>query len=209
MHNNYDPIARYYDVLSRLVFFRAQVRAQIEQLAFIPADSTILIAGGGTGWILEEIARIHPSGLRITYVEISAKMLDLSKKRDVKGNQVSYIHAAAEDFVISTVYDVIITAFLFDNFRAEKISLVFGRFHQALQSGGLWLFSDFYYNPASGKRWQWYLLKTMYLFFKQISEVEASDLINTEHCFTEALYLPLKTAYYYGGFIKSIVYQKS
>ncbi|WP_090555707.1 class I SAM-dependent methyltransferase [Pedobacter hartonius] len=210
MHNNnYDPIARYYDVLSRLVFFRAQLSAQIEQLICIPANGTILIAGGGTGWVLEEIAKIHPSGLRITYVEISAKMLDLSKKRDVKSNQVSYIHAAAEDFKIGTDYDVIITAFLFDNFRAEKIGLVFGRFHAALKSGGLWLFSDFYYNAGSGKHWQRYLLKAMYLFFKRISRIEARDLINTEHCFEEALYLPLKTAYYYSGFIKSVVYQKS
>jgi ubiquinone/menaquinone biosynthesis C-methylase UbiE len=209
MHNNYDPIARYYDVLSRLVFFRAQLRAQTEQLCFIPANSTILIAGGGTGWILEEIAKIHPLGLSITYIEISAKMLELSKKRDVKGNQVSYIHAAAEDFKITAPYDMIITAFLFDNFTADKISLVFGRFDHGLKSGGLWLFSDFYYTAGSGKHWQWYLLKAMYLFFKHISNVEASVLINTEPCFKGASYLSLKTAYYYGGFIKSIIYQKS
>lgn len=208
MRNNYDPIARYYDALSRLVFFRAQLRAQIDQLSFIPANSKILIAGGGTGWILEEIAKVHPAGLNITYVEISAKMLELSKKRDVKANTVTYILAAAEDLEISTSYDVIITAFLFDNFPAALISQVFDKFHAALKNNGLWLFSDFYYTADTGRRWQWYLLKLMYFFFKQVSDVEATELINTAYCFEEAAYRVLKTAHYYGGFIKSIVYQK-
>lgn len=209
MHNNYDPIAPYYDVLSRLVYFRAQLKAQTDQLPLIPANSRILIAGGGTGWILEEIAKIHPSGLQITYVEISEKMLRLSKKRDVKANTVTYIHAAAEDLAISTAYDIIITAFLFDNFSKDKISFVFDQFHTALKKQGLWLFSDFYYNEATGRRWQKYLLHLMYFFFRRISNVEASALISTEHSFAAQSYRPLKTAYYYAGFIKAVVYQKT
>jgi ubiquinone/menaquinone biosynthesis C-methylase UbiE len=209
MQNNYDPIARYYDVLSRLVYFRAQLNAQTDQLPLIPANSTILIAGGGTGWILEEITKIHPSGLKITYVEISEKMLSLSKKRDVKNNTITYIHAAAEDLPVGTTYDVIITAFLFDNFSKDKISTVFNNFHVSLRSEGLWLFSDFYYNETEGKRWQKYMLKAMYFFFRQISSVETNTLTDTAHYFEEQSYRQLKVANYYGGFIKAIVYQKS
>ncbi|MET1055767.1 MAG: class I SAM-dependent methyltransferase [Pedobacter sp.] len=218
MQNNYDPIARYYDVLSRLVYFRAQLKAQTSQLPLIPANSKILIAGGGTGWILEEISKLQPSGLDITYVEISAKMLELSKKRNVRDNMITYVHAAAEDLNpailpktpnLNAPYDVIITAFLFDNFSKDKISFVFNKFHNALRSEGLWLFSDFYYTEATGKRWQKYLLKAMYFFFRQISNIETSMLINTEHHFEERFYCPLQVKKYYGGFIKSIVYQKS
>ncbi|RZL54089.1 MAG: methyltransferase type 12, partial [Pedobacter sp.] len=75
MINNYDKIANQYDTLSRLVFFKSQVNAQINQLHNIPKDSSVLIVGGGTGWILEEIVKLHPSGIKIIYVEISAKML--------------------------------------------------------------------------------------------------------------------------------------
>jgi ubiquinone/menaquinone biosynthesis C-methylase UbiE len=209
MQNNYDPIARYYDMLSRLVYFRSQVKAQTDQLPYIPANSRLLIAGGGTGWILEEISRIHPSGLDITYVEISAKMLSLSKKRDVKGNTITYIHAAAEDLELNSAYDVIITAFLFDNFSKDKISLVFNKLDQALQPKGIWLFSDFYYIPEEGKQWQKYLLKLMYFFFKRISNLEGNELINTEHHFRQHFYMPLQLQYYYGGFIKAIIYQRS
>jgi len=209
MQNNYDSIARYYDVLSRLVYFRAQLKAQTDQLPLIPANSRILIAGGGTGWILEEISKLHPSGLHITYVEISEKMLALSRKRKVRQNTIEYIHAAAEDFKISMTYDVVITAFLFDNFSKDKISTVFNQFDAALRNKGLWLFSDFYYTAAEGKSWQKYMLKAMYFFFRQISNVETNTLINTEHCFAEQSYQLLKVETYYGGFIKSIVYQKS
>jgi len=208
MHNNYDPIARYYDVLSRMVFFRAQLRAQTDQLEFIPAGSRVLIAGGGTGWILEEIAKVHPSGLQLTYIEISGKMLELSKKRDIKDNTIHYIHAAAEDFKTGDSYDVIITAFLFDNFSAEKVGVVFSDFNALLKPGGKWLFADFYDTAASSKWWQRYLLKLMYFFFRQISNIEASSLINTEHHFDSQSYEQVKSRYYYGGFIKSIVYRK-
>jgi ubiquinone/menaquinone biosynthesis C-methylase UbiE len=209
MRNNYDSIARYYDVLSRMIFFRTQVKAQLDQLNAIPANSTILIAGGGTGWILEEIAKIHPSGLTITYVEISSRMLDLSKKRDVKDNIVTYIHAAMEDVKAVASYDVLITAFFFDNFSANNVQAVFSQLNNLLRVGGIWLFSDFYYTEKSGKGWQWLLLQSMYLFFGKISSVEAKSLVNTEHLFEESAYLCLKTAFYYSGFIKTIIYQKT
>lgn len=209
MKNNYDKIAGSYDTLSRLVFFRTQLKAQTDQLRFIPAGSNILIAGGGTGWILEEITKVHSSGLNITYVELSAKMLELSRKRNVKENRIIYIHSAAENFHPSVKYDVILTAFFFDNFLAEDLKNVFRQFNLLLKKDGLWLFSDFYYTESSGKNWQWYLLKAMYLFFNKISKVEAKVLINTEKYFREALYRQLNSVYYYNGFIKAIVYQKT
>jgi len=265
MRNNYDRIARYYDVLSRMVFFRAQLKAQIDQLHFIPANSSVLIVGGGTGWILEEIAKVHSSGLRITYVEISAKMLDLSRKRKVGANEVTFVHSPAEELGNSipedqdqsraadlaqskpevqaqsktevqvqsraedqdetrakyegqssaddlkqnapATYDVVLTAFLFDNFQQQTITKVFNLLHQKLNPGGFWLFSDFYH--SEGKKWQSYLLKAMYIFFKQISNIEARQLLSTEHCFHEQSYHILQTRFYYGKFIKAVVYQKT
>lgn len=209
MNNNYDSIANYYDMLSRLVYFRAQVNAQTDQLGFIPENSKVLILGGGTGWILEELAKVYSSGLAITYVEISEKMLLLSKKRNIKDNHVTYVHSSAEGFNSKAVYDVILTAFFFDNFATLKAADLFAKFDAQLKPQGLWLFADFYYTEKSGKIWQAALLKIMYLFFRHISNVEASVLINVESEFERRNYLPVKTAYYYKGFIKSVVYSKS
>lgn len=208
MKNNYDRIARYYDPLSRLVFFRAQVNAQIALLQHIPANTRLLIVGGGTGWILEEIARIHPSGLLITYVEISGKMLALSRQRDVKANQVQFVQAAIADFNTTDRFDVILTAFLFDNFSSSAAKGVFKQLHQYLPVSGHWLFTDFYHSNKAGKFWQGWLLKAMYFFFRHISNVEAERLVDMEPLFKQAGYGILKTRFSYQGFIKSLVYIK-
>ena len=71
MASNYDNSAAFYDQLSQMVFGKALIRAQLYLLQQVPPNSTVLIVGGGTGWILEELSNIHYSGLAITYVEIS------------------------------------------------------------------------------------------------------------------------------------------
>ena len=75
MPNNYDAAAWFYDGLSRLVFGDALVRAQRFLVEHIAAESKLLIVGGGTGWILEEIALMQPASLKIINVEISEKMM--------------------------------------------------------------------------------------------------------------------------------------
>ena len=77
MAANYNNAAWFYDSLSRVVYGKALIDAQVYLLQYIQPNSTILIVGGGTGWILEEVARIHPTGLQITYVEAYAQMMAL------------------------------------------------------------------------------------------------------------------------------------
>src|ERR1700761_821282 len=108
MAANYDNSAWFYDRLSRLIYGKALVRSQVYLLRYIPAGSIILIAGGGTGWILEEISKLHPSGLKITYVEISERMMALSRKRDIGGNQVNYVNKPVENVKAELPYDVVI-----------------------------------------------------------------------------------------------------
>ncbi|MDB5150556.1 MAG: methyltransferase protein, partial [Mucilaginibacter sp.] len=120
MAANYDNSAWFYDRLSRLIYGRALVNAQVYLLNFVPAGSKILIAGGGTGWILEELSKIHPAGLDITYVEISANMTALSQKRQTGQNEVVFINEAVEKVKLLLLdFDVVITPFLFDNFVDE------------------------------------------------------------------------------------------
>lgn len=206
--NNYDRTAGFYDLLSRIVFFRSQVKAQTAQLRFIPSGARVLIVGGGTGWILEEIAKVHPAGLHITYIEISGKMLARAKKRNTGANNIRFIHSAMETYADDDPYDVIQTGFLFDNFSRDRINQVFLQLHELLNPEGLWLFSDFNYHPESGKFWQRMLLKMMYFFFRHLASVEANKLINIDPLFNEKRYIAIDQHSYYGHFIKSIIFQK-
>jgi ubiquinone/menaquinone biosynthesis C-methylase UbiE len=210
MKNNYDNIARYYDFLSRLVFRTTQRDAQTALLPFIEKNSTVLIAGGGTGWILEEMANICPAGLHIYYVEISANMIALAKERKYQQHEVTFINMAVEDFggPPSGTFDVIMTPFLFDNFAKERIRPVFLHLHNMLRPGGKWLFTDFHYQQVA-PLWQRVLLRSMYVFFRILCRVEADALADIEPLFRDHHYTTLYEAFYFRKFIRSAVYRKA
>jgi ubiquinone/menaquinone biosynthesis C-methylase UbiE len=205
MAANYDNSAWFYDRLSRLIYGNVLVKAQVFLLQYIPSGCTILIAGGGTGWILEEISKLHPSGLKITYVEISSKMMALSRKRNVGGNQVTYINEPVENLDGQNSYDVLITPFLFDNFTEQTLQKVFAHLHNQLKSRGIWLNTDF---RLTGKWWQPFLLQSMIPFFRIICRIEAKKLPEIEKCFKQYQYKGAKQKNFFGEFILSTAYQK-
>jgi ubiquinone/menaquinone biosynthesis C-methylase UbiE len=203
--NNYDNAAWFYDALSRAVFGKAIINAQRYLLQHIPSNSNILIVGGGTGWVIDELTRLHASGLEITYVEISAKMMALSRKRNSGSNAVVFINSPIQDIQLREELDVVITPFLFDNFTQQTAQKVFSHLNAALKPGGLWLYADFELN---GKWWQKSLLKTMHTFFKILCGVEASQLPDIKGLFAEQHYKASYSKAFYGDFIRATVYTK-
>jgi len=205
MAANYDNSAWFYDRLSRLVYGKALVRSQVYLLTHIPENSNILIAGGGTGWILEEIAKVHPSGLTIIYAEISSNMMELSKKRNLGSNKVIFINEAVENMEIDQHYDVVFTPFLFDNFTEQTLQNVFTHIHSRLKPGGIWLNTDF---RPTGKWWHTFLLKSMIVFFRLICGIEAKQLPDIEKQFELHHYQAIDQKSFFGGFILSTAYRK-
>lgn len=208
MRNNYDPIAGNYDWLSRLVFRKNLILSQTCLLQHIPIGSKILIAGGGTGWILDEITKIHPSGLNITYVEISEKMIRLAKKRNHGENEVHFVHQPIEEFVSKNSYDIILTAYLFDNFQKPKAELVFKNLSQKLTPEGKWLFADFHLDKKRGPWWQKHLLKSMIVFFRTACDIEAKSLVPMEKFFRANRFREMYSYRHMYGFLHSGVYIK-
>jgi ubiquinone/menaquinone biosynthesis C-methylase UbiE len=204
MASNYDNSAWFYDRLSRLVYGKALIRSQVYLFKYIPAEATILIVGGGTGWILEEIAKVYPSGLKITYVEISAKMMALSRKKNAADNEVIYINEAIENVAVQNEYDVVITPFLFDNFTEQTMQKVFPHIHHTLKPGRIWLNTDF---RLTGKWWQTLLLRSMILFFRIVCRIEATKLPDIEKYFEQQGYKVIDQRSFFAEFILSTVYK--
>jgi ubiquinone/menaquinone biosynthesis C-methylase UbiE len=204
MAANYDNAAWFYDSLSHLVFGKALVNAQVYLLQFIPENATILIVGGGTGWILDEITKKHPSGLQITYVEVSPKMMTLSKKRNFADNQVVFVNGAIEDVQHLPDFDVVITPFLFDNFKVETFKRVFAHINSYLNAGGIWLNCDFHLN---GKWWQKLLLKSMFLFFRIVCNIEGFKLPDIGQEFIIKGYKAVASQSFFGEFIIAKAYK--
>ena len=208
MSNNYDPVARYYDFLSWLVFGQAEINAQIELLGYLAPGSRMLIVGGGTGWILEKIAAVHPSGLHITYVESSPRMMEQSRKRNCGHNPVEFVLLPIEEFVAPAPFDCILTGFVFDNFSAEKARAVVRQLDPLLREGGYWLYADFYLPKQKRKLWKAVLLRAMYIAARIICKVEASKLPDMEAIFGEVGYATVYTSFHYSKFIQSVGYMK-
>ncbi len=209
MPANYDKIAKVYDFISRLVYGNALVNAQVWLLKYVPANSRILIVGGGTGWILEKFAAIHSNGLIIDYVESSAKMIALSQKRKYQENEVNFINVAIENYTTTNKYDVILTPFLFDNFTADKIQILFTQLNALLKPTGTWLYADFMYDKQKSPLWQKVLLKTMYFFFKLTSDIETQELVSMDVYFKTAGYNKMERETWFFNFIQSVAFQKS
>ena len=206
--NNYDKIAKHYDWLSQLVFSDTQVNAQKNQLSHLKSNSNILIVGGGTGWILEEIAKIYPSGLNIVYVELSAKMISRSKARNFNDNNVEFVNLAIENFESAYGFDFILTPFLFDNFKDEQAELVFEKLNLLLNNNGKWFLVDFTLQHGSGKWWKSTLLKSMYLFFRLFKMINTSELVEMKPYFLKRHYVLIEERFYYQNFIEASVYSK-
>lgn len=205
MPANYNKTAWFYDALSRIVFGNALKRAQAHFLNHIPANTWVLIIGGGTGKILEDITAVHPAGLRICYAEIAANMISLSRKRYTGNNTVEFMNIAAEDIDMPGRFDVLITGFVLDNYTQQQLPQLVTHLKKQLKPGGLWLNTDF---QLTGKWWQKLLMKTMYRFFKLFADIKPSALPDIEGDIESGgLSLKAKKSFY-GDFIGAQVWKK-
>ena len=201
MPNNYDAAAWFYDALAGLIYGRAIKDSQIFLLQYLKPGMRILIVGGGTGWILEEIAKKIPASLNITYVEISGKMLFRSKRKDTGKNSIIFVHQPIEELVFTDEFDLIFTPFLFDNFSVQRIKAVFALLDKSLKINGIWLNNDFQIQTGKKSIWQKTLLQTMYLFFGWLCAVETRKLISMLPFFIEKGYRQTAEKTFYNGFI--------
>lgn len=205
MRHNYDTIASFYDLLAKLVYGKTLVKAQVYLIQAIPANSSVLIIGGGTGWILDEITRVQPSGLSITYVDSSAKMIELARARNVGVNAVDFVAAPIETISPGGRYDVVFTPFLLDNFTDKQLEKVFSLLDGRLRPGGMWLYCDF---QNTQRLWQRALLEAMYVFFRVFCGIPASRLPDAEGCFSRYRYEVADRRTFMSEFVVGVVYRK-
>lgn len=207
MTRDYDNVAAFYDRLSRFIYGDAIVKTARFLAENIPEKSTVLVIGGGTGQLLEEISKKHAEGLQIVYVEISKKMIELSKTKNIGANKIVFINEAIQRVTFHHLFDVVITPFFLDNFSDATTAIIFNKVHQSLQPKGLLLFSDFRLGKKNNL-WQKIMLKLMYLFFSLMCNIEASHLPDTASLFKKYNYKEVSEKTFFKDFICAIVYKK-
>lgn len=201
--DGFNKIAPVYDALARLIYGRSIVKAQTHYLPLLNNSKRILVLGGGSGWILEELFKY--TAAEITYVEASSAMIDLTKQRNIPITQVSFIHGTEDQIPEGDFFDAVITNFYLDLFSEEKQLEVIRRVLETLPKNGLWLASDF---VNTRKPWHRFLLVVMHQFFIRLCKIEAHELVDWKSTLCKSGLKQMQEESFYNGFIKSTVFVK-
>lgn len=202
--NGFDRIARIYDLLNGLVFGKAARQAQVHFLPDVAPHATIMILGGGAGWLLQKVIEANPSA-EIWYIDASRKMIELSARRTKESPRIHFIHGTEADIPTDVKWDIVITPFFLDLFREESLDGLIYRIGQSLADKGSWLASDF----VNGKPWwQRVLLRAMYTVIHLMCGIEAKNLPDWQSCLHRQGFIKSKSQFFYGGFIESTVFHK-
>lgn len=204
--DHFNWLAHYYDSLTAILFGKALHKSQVCFLRSAPQGCNLLIIGGGSGKILTALQEVNPS-CNIWYVEASSEMLSMAAKKisaESRG-RLSFIHGTEKSIPQGIRFDAVITNFFLDLYPDQELREISERIYHSLDSKGLWLVSDF---VNGGKWWQRMLLWVMYRFFVITCNIKASALPSWEIQLKSAGMKENTFKLFFGGFIKSVVYEK-
>ncbi|WP_185974342.1 class I SAM-dependent methyltransferase [Litoribacter populi] len=201
---NYDNVAFFYDELAELVFLGAIRKSQRSVLSHITDHSHILIVGGGTGWILKDIADLHLKHLKVTFVDHSELMIKKAKNQPFWGLEVEFIHQSVQALTFSKTYDVALTPFFFDNLSSIETHKAFSKINEFLKPQGIWLHVDF----ENTRIWHRVFLGLMYKCFNLLCNVQTSNLPPVVSHFADGGFEEIAHKAFYQGFISAKVYKK-
>jgi tRNA (cmo5U34)-methyltransferase len=201
--NRFNWISGIYDSLTRIIFGKSFREAQIVFLRDIHPNASVLILGGGTGWILKALLEINP-GCEVQYIEASSKMLERSRRQisSTDSARVKFILGTEKDIDPAMKFDAVITNFFLDLF-SHSLTNVIQRIRLSLARDAIWIVTDF---VDGGKRWHGWMLRMMYGFFRITTGIEATQLPHYEKQVLATGIKKSKEKFFFGSFIKSAVY---
>lgn len=208
---NFDFIAPVYDALAGLVYGQAQKQAQQHFLSQVPPHAQVLVVGGGSGWILQELFRLARPA-HVLYLEASGKMLHQAQmlfKHEAPA-PLEFRLGTERDLQEPEKFDVVLTPFVLDLFTEPELQTMLQKLDTALRPAGLWLQTDFQLSTSQWYQiWQKPMLWLMYRFFGWASGISAKKLPPLDKLFHQLGYHQRDWAFFFGGFIKTQVLQKS
>lgn len=203
--NDFNRIASVYDALASLVFGKSLIKSQHHFLYVVPDDATVLIVGGGSGELLQTLLQQKPR-CRVVYVDASEKMVELARQRVQNSARVTFLCGTENVGMPVPAFTAVITNFYLDLFTPQSLPGIITRLRSLLAPGALWFVTDFV-KPM--KLWQKLLLKSMYLFFRMVSNIEASRISDWQQMLDTAGLSCQAEKIFYHGMIKSIILRET
>ena len=174
---SFDFLAPHYRWMEFILAGEKLQRCRTAFLDEILIAGNILLMGEGHGRSLIECCRRFANA-RITCVDASEQMLTQARRHCVDANHVEFIRADALSWQPpSGAYDLIITNFFLDCFRADQLERIIPGLAAAATPQANWLLADFQTPPAGLRRIRSRLiLWTMYAFFRALTRLPAQNL---------------------------------
>ncbi len=175
---SFDRLAKHYRWME---FVLAGERLQRCRTAFLrqAAERTrVLIVGEGNGRFLVECRRALGRA-EIMCVDASARMLALARERVVRlglsVGQIEFVHADALTWrPPENTFDLVVTHFFLDCFRAEQVGRLVGVLAAAAREEATWLLADFRVPERGLSRYRALIIhRLMYLFFRTATGLSA------------------------------------
>lgn len=207
MKANFNAIAPFYDRLVNIMYQSKLNTAKTRFLDQLHPNQSILVLGGGTGWLLEQLNALHIP-LQVTYVEPSSKMIAYAMKRTISNIEVQFEEKYFDtSFEREEKYDVVFTNFFLDLFEGVELNHLIQHISSLLKKEGKWIVTDFYL----GKKKSWrkrLLLWLMYRFFSLFSSLKTKKLEDFKTRIEEHGCIQMEEHFYMQQFIQSRCFLK-
>lgn len=165
------PLAEWYDFLAHLVFGKTWNELQSRAASDLNLHKNVLIIGGGTGKILEELN--HPT---VTYLELSPSMIQKARTRKTT-SRVGWINDNFLTWTTDQKYDAIYCPFFLDVFTLIELKIVIQKISKFMEDGGSFYVLDF----QRGNWFQQQLTRLMIFFFKVFAGLKSGTLNDISH----------------------------
>lgn len=139
---DYDPMARYYHAVTRVISAGGNRRAQRRLLAWVRPTDRVLHVGCGSVGFNEDVAR---AARLTTSVDISPRMIQLARQRVERtglGDRVRFICVDVMSFEAPESLDVVIAGFFLNTFLWEDCVRVLEHLARQVRPGGLLCIAD-------------------------------------------------------------------
>ena len=178
---SFDVLAPFYGLMERIAAGGKMQRCRTAFLEEIPPPKNILLLGEGHGRFLEACLRKFPEA-QVTFVDASAGMIAAAKRAlsaaCISSNRVQFLQADILEWSPPcAAFDLIVTHFFLDCFRADQLADIVPRIAAAAQPGVSWLLADFEAAPSGWRRLRTQaILSLMYVFFRFVTRLPAREL---------------------------------
>jgi ubiquinone/menaquinone biosynthesis C-methylase UbiE len=199
--SSFNLVAPFYDRLKKIIFGDLIHQSSIYFFNHINPTDRVLILGGGTGQIIEDI----PFVKEILYIELSDRMIDYASKKKTKSS-IKFVNEDFLKFNSENKFDVIICPFFLDVFTENELEKVIQKTILHLNPKGKLLVTDF--DPSNTTLLNKALLWCMFRFFTVFSKLENKKYNHLfENLEASKLLLKLEEKSWNKGFIKSQIYR--